>query len=61
MSNQLMPSIPSVGPRLQAASTSESQSLGTVYLTVGDNKLPPLKAEKDSFVDMLQRASIKFG
>lgn len=61
VSSQLMPSAPLIGPRLQAANTSESQSLGTVNLTIDGNRLPPLKASEKSFEEILNRAATKFG
>ncbi|AYC32727.1 phage tail protein [Pseudomonas cavernae] len=59
--NRLTPSIPAADGVLNAAMHDTPKSLGTVNLTIDGNRLPPLKAEQESFADVLRMARLKHG
>lgn len=58
---RLMPSIPTAGPGLLAAASPQPATLGTVHLTIGNERLPPLQATEEAFGEVLARARMKFG
>lgn len=59
--NSLVPGAPSMSPALSAAANRDEKSLGTVNLTIDGQRLPPLKADRESFQEALAIARLKFG
>lgn len=59
--SQLVPDIPAASRVLSAVAGNEPKSLGTVHLSIDGNRLPPLKAEGDSFAEVVRMARIKLG
>lgn len=58
---RLVPSIPTAGPGLLAGTSAQPASLGTVHLTVGNERLPPLQAKEESFKEFIERARLMYG